>query len=159
MSATVHLSGFQGLELALHRLPGQATQRNVLRRTARGALEPMADDASGKAPVDEGKLAFSIAVSERRTRRVPRAMRFDRRNGLEMAMGPAGGLGVLQYATHVEFGTVDTPPQPYMRTAWDGGKDRALEYVKTHLWIEIHNAAKRVAAKGARSIRAETVNG
>lgn len=152
MSARVRLEGFDGLERALHRLPGQATQRNVLRRVAKGALEPMADAASGRAPVDEGKLAFSIVVSERRTRRVPRFARFDRKNGVEMAMGPAAGLGTLTYATHVEFGTVDTPPQPYMRPAWDGGADRALEYVKDNLWLEIDKAAKRVAAKGARAI-------
>lgn len=154
MSETVRLEGFQGLEAALHKLPTQATQRNVLRRVARGALEPMADDAASRAPVDEGKLGFSISVSERRTRRVPRLARFNRRNGVEMAMGPAAGVGALQYATHVEFGTVDTPPQPYMRPAWDAGKDDALSYVERNLWTEIDRAARRVARKGARLLRA-----
>lgn len=150
---TVRLEGFNELERALHRLPGQATQRNVLRRVAKGALEPMADDAANKAPRDEGKLSFSIVVSERRTRRVARLGRFDRKTGVEMAMGPAAGLGTLTYATHVEFGTVDTAPQPYMRPAWDGGQNQALEYVKDNLWREIDKAAQRVARKGARSLR------
>lgn len=150
MSATVRLEGFEGLEEALHKLPGQATQRNVLRRVARGALEPMAEAATNKAPVLKGKLALSINVSERRTRRVPRAMRFDRKTGVEMAMGPGSGWATLQYASFVEFGTVDTAPQPYMRPAWDGGKDKALDYVKDNLWEEIAKAANRVARKGAR---------
>lgn len=152
MSATARLEGFEGLEAALHKLPGQATQRNVLRRVAKGALEPMAADAAGRAPRDKGKLKASITVSERRTRRVPRSERFNRKDGVEMAMGPASGTGVLEYATHVEFGTIDTPPEPYMRPAWDSGQTRALEYVKDNLWTEIDKAAQRVARKGARAL-------
>lgn len=143
------LIGFEGLEAALVQLP-KATGRNVLRRVARGALEPMADDARSNAPRNEGDLIASITVSEQRTRRAKRTFRWDRKNGLEMAMGPAAGLGTLQYATHVEFGTVDTPAQPYMRPAWDSGQNAALEYVKDHLWEEIHRAAKRLERKGAR---------
>jgi HK97 gp10 family phage protein len=154
MRDIVRLDGFDGLEAALHRLPTMATQRNVLRRTARGALESMADDAALKAPVLTGDLAFSVDISERRTRRVSRAIRFDRKNGVEMAMGPTSGKGVLNYAALTEFGTVDTPPQPFMRPAWDGGKDGALDYVKGHLWAEIDKAAKRVASKGARLLKA-----
>lgn len=148
----VDLEGFRELESALHRLPAMATQRNVLRRVARGALEPMADDAQQRAPRDRGNLSVSIAVSEQRTRRAKRNFRFDRKTGVEMAMGPSGGTGALYYATHVEFGTVDTAPQPYMRPAWDGGADEALEYVKDNFWREIDRAAKRVARKGAKAL-------
>lgn len=149
---SVRLEGFRELENALTKLP-KVTGRNALRRVARGALEPMADTAKGLAPVavvDGGDLRASIAVSERRTRRVQKSGRFDRKTGLEMAMGPASGGGVLNYATFVEYGTADTSPQPYMRPAWDGGKDKALEYVKDNLAEEILKAAKRVAGKGAR---------
>lgn len=149
---TVQLEGFRELEAALVRLP-KATQRNTLRRVAKGALEPVADRAQGLAPVREGDLKSSITVSERRTRRVARSGRFDRKTGVEVAMGPAAGLGALQYASFVEFGTVDTPAQPYMRPAWDGEADQALEYVKDNLWREINAAANRVARKGARLLR------
>lgn len=146
------LEGFREFEEALNQLP-KATGRNVLRRLARGALEPMADQAAGNAPVAEGDLRNSIEVSERRTRRVNRAGRFDRKTGIEMAMGPASGEGVLSYATFVEFGTNDTPPQPYMRPAWDSGRGDALDYIKENLWDEIHKAALRVQRKGARLLR------
>lgn len=143
------LEGFREFEEALAKLP-KATGKNVLRRLAKGALGPMAVQAQGKAPTDQGDLRASIVVSERRTRRVSQAGRFDRKTGIEMAMGPASGGGVLNYATFVEFGTNDTPPQPYMRPAWDGGKDKALDYIKEYMWEEIHKAAKRVQRKGAK---------
>lgn len=154
----VRLSGFRELERALNELP-KATGKNVLRRTAKGALEPMADSAAAKAPTDEGKLAFSITVSEKRTRRakgggaklVGGRWRSDASTGIEMAMGPGGGLGVLQYAAFVEFGTVDTSAQPYMRPAWDSGADTALEYVKENLGSEIARAAAKLAKKRAKA--------
>lgn len=153
------IEGLAEFEAALDRLP-KSIGRGVLRKVARGALEPMADHARQLAPVaavDGGQLRASIAVSERRTRRATRGGgRFDKSTGLEMVMGPSAGGGVLSYATHVEFGTVDTLPQPYMRPAFDTGVAKALDYVKDHLWVELERAAKRVAARGARAIRAET---
>lgn len=69
-----------------------------------------------------------------------------------IAMGPGGPLaGQLYYATHVEFGTIDTPAQPYMRPAWDAGKDQALRTVVETLTVEIRRAADRAARKLARA--------
>lgn len=146
---TVRLEGFRELERALNELP-KTTGKNVLRRVAKGALEPMAERARGMAPVERGDLRASIKVSERRTRRVARINRFDKNTGVEMAMGPVSGGGVLNYATFAEFGTVDTAAKPFMRPAWDGGKDDALEYVKANLGREIDRAATRLAKKAAR---------
>lgn len=145
----VKLVGFRELERALNELP-KATGKNVPRRVAKGALEPLADAAAAKAPRDEGKLAFSISVGEKRTRRVKGKL--PSREGVEMAMGPATGLpGVLQYAAFVEFGTVDTAAQPYMRPAWDQGANRALDYVKDNLGSEITKAANKLARKRAKA--------
>ena len=143
---TVRLEGFRELERVLNELPNN-TGRNVLRRVAKGALEPMADRARGMAPVERGDLKSSIQVSEKRTRRVTRINRFDRNTGIEMAMGPVSGNGVLNYATFAEFGTIDTRATPFMRPSWDGGKDNALDYVKANLGSEIEKAAKRLAKR------------
>lgn len=145
----IKLTGFKELDRALAELP-KATGRNVLRRVSKGALEPMADHAAAAAPDRTGKLAFSISVSEKRTRRVKREAKFDTKTGIQMAMGPAGGSGALQYASFDEFGTVDTPAFGYMRSAWDVGADPALNYVKSNLWVEIDKAARRVANKRAK---------
>jgi HK97 gp10 family phage protein len=147
MKMVVKTRGFRELEKKLSEL-SEATGRNVLRRVAKGALEPMADVAAQKAPEDEGKLAFSIAVSEGRTRRARTG--FQRIRGIQMAMGPASGVGSLQYATFVEFGTIDTPAQPYMRPAWDTGKMNALDYVQDNLWREVEKAVGRVQRKALR---------
>ena len=146
---TVRLEGFRELERALNELP-KSTGKAVLRRVAKGALEPMADRARGMAPVDRCDLRASIQVSEKRTRRAIRTNRFDKNTGVEIAMGPVSGGGVLNRATFVEFGTVDTRAQPFMRPAWDGGKDDALDYVKANLGREIGRAATRLAKKNAR---------
>lgn len=147
----VKVRGFRELDRALSELP-KATAKSVVRKVAKAALEPMADQAASKAPEDKGLLAFSIGVSEKRTRRVRKEQK-GKKASFEMAMGPATGVGTLYYATHVEFGTVDTPPQPFMRPAWDGGKAQALETVKDGLAREIDKAAKRVARRAARAGR------
>lgn len=146
---TVRLEGFRELERALNELP-KSTGKNVLRRVAKGALQPMAEKARGLAPKDKGDLAASIQVSERRTKRVARINRFDKNTGIQMAMGPVSGKGVLNYATFAEFGTNDTRAVPFMRPAWDGGANDALEYIKANLGREIDKAATRLAKKAAR---------
>jgi HK97 gp10 family phage protein len=162
MEALVKLEGFAELDQALTELP-KATGKNVLRRVARGALEPMADAAASYAPHRTGRLAYSISVSEQRTARARwqnttsgrtswrGSFRASASTGITMAMGPVGGLGVLQYASFDEYGTVDTPTFAYMRKAWDSGADRALDYIKTNLSVTIAAAAARLARKRAKA--------
>jgi HK97 gp10 family phage protein len=155
---TAELTGFKELEQALRALP-KATGKNSLRRVARGALEPMALMASARAPHRSGRLAYSISVSEKRTRRARKSttryvggglFRAEASKGIEMAMGPGAGLGTLNYAAFDEFGTIDTPAFGFMRAAWDGGAYDALEYVKMNLSVEIDKATARFVKKQAR---------
>lgn len=154
----VKLSGFRELDKALSELP-KATAKNVLRRIAKGALAPMADNAQRLAPRDTGDLQVSIVVSEKRTRRAKQApkrqkvngkWRSDPSTGIEMAMGPASGKGVLNYATFREFGRVNQAAHPYMRPAWNGGAEGALDYIKDNLSEAIDKAAARVAKRKTR---------
>lgn len=159
----VKVEGLRDLERALSELP-KATGKNVLRRVARGALEPMAAQAKAKAPDDPATAApdlrRSITISEKRTRRAKKSTarrlvggkwRSDPSTGIEMAMGPASGGGVLNYATLQEFGTVKMAANPYMRPAWDSGAQGALDYIKDSLRTEIERAAARVAKKRAKA--------
>lgn len=146
---TVKLEGFSELEKVLRELP-KATGKNALRRTAKGAMEPMAQVARDSAPVGDGSLKDSIKVSTQRTKSAKRENRFNPNTGIQMAMGPASGDGVLNYATFVEFGTDIAAAQPFMRVAWYNGKDKMLEYIKTNLSIEINKAASRYAKKIAK---------
>jgi HK97 gp10 family phage protein len=158
MREVVEVSGFAELEANLRLLP-KATGKNVLRRVARGALEPMAELATAKAPHRSGKLSYSISVSEKRTRRAKKSttryvgngsFRAPASKGIEMAMGPAAGVGTLQYASFDEFGTVDTPAFGFMRAAWDSGANDALIYVQEHLAEAIDLATSKYATKLAK---------
>lgn len=165
MSVTVSTSGFRALEQALAELP-KATARNVLKRALIKAGQPIADEASRLAPVDSGKLRDRIAVSARLKNKVGSAefasamrsglgkqaavsaLRQARRDAkgqgsfAEMFVGPS--KGVLRYAHLVEFGTVKTAPQPFMRPAWDSNKREALDIIRRELGNEIITAARRL---------------
>jgi HK97 gp10 family phage protein len=148
---SVELRGFDDFEKALRALP-KATGKNTLRRIAKKSMEPMAELARGYAPVAEGDLKASIKVSERRTKRAStRENRFDKNTGIQMAMGPVSGNGVLNYATYVEFGTAEAAAKPFMRPAWRGGREAMLEDVKTNMWIEIDKSTARYAKKLAKA--------
>lgn len=145
---TVVVEGLRELDAALGDLP-KATGKSVLRRVLKKAGKPIADAAAAKAPVLSGNLQISIGVSTKLTRRqsrIHRQMFKDDRASVEMFVG-AGGLA---QATQQEFGNERHGPQPFMRPAWDGNKDRALEIIKTDLGDEIMKAAKRLARKAAR---------
>jgi HK97 gp10 family phage protein len=159
----VTLKGFRELEEVLSNLP-KATGKNVLRRVAKGALLPMAAKARQLAPSDQGDLRESITVSEKRTRRAKiggakfagsiggkASFRSSASTGITMAMGPSAGKGVLAYATFVEFGTIDTRAFPFMRPAWQSGKQPALVHVIMHLETEILKATKKRALKASRA--------
>lgn len=156
---TVRVEGLREVDAALGQL-GKATGRNVLRRVALARLEPMAEVARRLAPDDPNTggrdLHKSIAVSTRTSKvKRSRAENIAARAGkatVEAHMGPAGvgGKGAPPQGVWQEFGTINHPPQPFMRPAWDGGKDKLLEGVKDDLWREIENATKRLARKAAR---------
>jgi HK97 gp10 family phage protein len=158
----VKISGFREIDRALSEM-SKATARNVLRRVAKGAIEPMAAAAEAGAPRDSGNLQISIAVSFNRTRRARTSratyqgngnFRGTRATGVAVAMGPAGGSGALNYATWDEFGTSDTRAQPFMRPAWDGHKQGALDYVITELRVEVDKASARSARRATRKAAA-----
>lgn len=158
---TTRVEGFAELEKALRDIP-KATGKNVLKRVGLAALDPMADKAADLAPVGRGKLSFNITVSDKRTRRakgpsknklVGGKWRASASTGVEIAMGVGAGQGAMQYATFIEFGTIDTAPYPFMRPAFNATADRALDYIKDNLGDEIAKAAAKVAKKRAKAGR------
>ena len=150
--AKFRVEGLKELDKALGQLP-RATGKNVLRRVARKALEPIITDAKGKVHVLSGRLRDSLAVSTKLSRRQKalhkKLVRGDR-SSIEMFAGAGAHLFVPQ-AIMEEFGTVKRGPHPFLRPAWDGGKMRVLNDIKKDLWAEIKKAADRVARKKARA--------
>lgn len=176
MSVTVSVSGLMELDKALGELP-KATGRNVLRRTLNKASQPIVKEAKRLAPVSTGALRDSITASTRVKNKVGSAeYSAAMRSGLgkdaarqalisarrankgqgsfaETFVGPARGgkWGVIRYAHIVEFGSSKMSPKPYMRPAWDGNKDKALDIIKGELANEIIKAARRVGRSKKQS--------
>lgn len=150
------VDGLREIDAAIGDL-GKATGRNVLRRVAVKRLEPMADAARALTPDDPktggNDLKTSIAVSTQLGTRQRKMNRLSKSEA-EAHMGPSGPdgksppQGVMQ-----EFGTAHHGPQPFMRPAWDQGKDALVDGVGTDLWEEIEKAAARQARKAARLAR------
>lgn len=173
----VKLAGFEDLERNLRLLP-KATGKNVLRRVAKGALEPMRNIAEAKAPVadepyyigtaskgtrrlmEPGRIKMSIVVSEKRTRRAKGAglnklvngqWRAAESTGIDVAMGPGSGTGALFNAARKEFGNSQTAAEPYMRPAWISGSVSALRYVRDNLGKAIDTAVNKMNVKRAKA--------
>ncbi len=151
---SIRIEGLKELDRALGQLP-VATGKNVLRRVARAALEPIIADAKTKVHVlsgdTRGSLAVSTKLSHRQKALHKKLVRGDK-TSVEMFAG-AGPHNFAPQAIFEEFGTVKQPPHPFLRPAWDGGKMPMLNGIKRDLWAEIKRAAARVARKKARALK------
>lgn len=136
---TVRVEGLREVEAALGQL-GKSTGRNVMRRVAVARLEPMAKEMRRLVPVDSGDLKDSIAVTTKNPKRNRKKSEVEAHAG--PGRHPQGHLR--------EFGGDKNPPAPFVRPAWDGGKDQLLDGIKEDLWAEIEKAAARQARKAAR---------
>lgn len=174
MSIRVSVSGFAELDKALGQLP-KATARNVLKRTLDKAAQPIVDEAKTLVPVRTGTLRDSIVASTKVKNKTGKAefaaamraglgrdtavaaLRQARRDAkgqgsfAETFVGPARGKGVIGYAHIVEFGSVNDPPRPYMRPAWDSKQREALAIIRAELGNEIIKAARRIGRSKKQS--------
>lgn len=145
----VRIEGLREVDKALAELP-KATGKAVLRRVLKQRAQPIADAMETGAPKDTGRLARSAGVSTKlnKTQRAKHRKMFKSdRASVEMFVGVAG----LAQATMQEFGTVNHPPQPFARPAWDAGKEGLLDGIADDLGTEIDKAAKRLAKRRARA--------
>ncbi|MDP3379103.1 MAG: HK97 gp10 family phage protein [Brevundimonas sp.] len=142
MSGRVKIEGLRELEQALMAL-GKVAAKNVARRTLMKAAQPIADDAAQRAPEETGSLIKSVAASTRNPKRNKKE------SPVEVHVGP----GRSPRAHLQEFGSRRHGPQPFLRPAWEGGKDDALASIAGDLADEIDKAAKRQSRKAARLAR------
>lgn len=139
----MRVEGLKALNASLMQMKGSLAKA-VVRRALVRAAQPIADDMAQRAPRDSGYLGDHIDTGVRLSRRQSKMSR--KESDVEVF---AGATRVVQ-ATLQEFGTSDTPPQPFARPAWDAGKMQALQDVKTSLADEIEKTATRAARKAAR---------
>lgn len=164
-TATVRVSGLRELEAELAKLK-KSVGMSVLRRVGKGALTPMMEDAKSKAPEKTGTLVQSIVIKNTPDKVYKAAARDsflkfghakgvkrDKSTGISLSLAPTArrGTNLWRYAFYQEYGTIHMSAQPYMRPAWDSGKENALEYIEQNLSKEISNSVAKAERKAARA--------
>lgn len=155
MSVTVRTQGFRELEQALAAF-SKASARNIMKRAAMAALQPMADEMERLAPERAdggGDLKDAIAVSDKLGKRQKRqARRAGGNSHVEVYAGVADvGGNHLPSGVQQEFGNENHGPQPFVRPAWDKEAQAALERLKVSLQDEINLATARAQRRAARA--------
>lgn len=153
MARKVKLQGFRELEADLSNLVdmvggSKATGKNVLKRVLLKAADPIERDAAANAPQLSGTLRRDVKTGTRLTRRQAGMARKLGKSSVEVHVGVADPAGV-----QTEFGNQHQAAEPWLRPAWDGNKDGALDTIGSELGSEIARASARAAKKAARRAR------
>ena len=142
MAETVKIEGLRELQAAMRDLP-RKLQRQTVQRALREAAKPIHADARSRVPVQTGAVRRQIAIQ--------RSRKFTGRDGVfgvvvrVRAMNKrmrAKGHTDPFYWKFLEFGTSKMPAQPFMRPAFEGNKQRAIEIIKLALARGIERAAR-----------------
>lgn len=162
----VKVEGFKELDAALQEMKKSAAKA-VARRALMKAAAPIAADAQSGVQVSSGSTRRSIGVAAALTKRQRKqsgggakavaggGFRSEAKDYVEVHIGPRTDgsfasapdpAGLME-----EFGTAKQSPEPFMRPAWDGNKDSALETIRTELAAEIEKTRKRAAAKALKA--------
>jgi HK97 gp10 family phage protein len=132
---SVKIMGAGELEDALRTLEPKVAKR-VGGRALKAAGELIADQARTRVPVDTGRLEDSITVS------LTTAKSGERRGVIGFKRGHGSRIAHL-----VEYGTVKTPAQPFIRPAIDDKAEDAIALMGGMLWRGIEAEARK---KGKR---------
>lgn len=127
----VRLVGAASLDKLLEGLPKKVANK-ILRDALRKAGKIVQAEAKARAPVDEGELKRSITVRKgKRKRKGSQSVVIfpDQNKFKDDFHGP-----------YVEYGTSDTPAQPFMRPAFEATKDQALAIVRSDVIAGVQSA-------------------
>lgn len=157
----VSFKGDWSLEEALvelEKLTGKTTTgRNVLVRGGTAALAPMRERMAQLAPYDlqdrdgDGNHLRDTMRTQSAKAGQMRALGMDRRSGVVLLTGPAPvGKRARANAGWQEEGTVQMPPNSYVRPAADSTGEQVVENLKGFIVEEIGKAKGRIARKAAK---------
>lgn len=138
------VEGLKELEATMMKLPG-ALNKRVVTALLMDTAKPLATDASMLAPDDPKTGGFDLHTTVRAGTQTTRRTRVPKQSPVEVYIGPRS-----RHQHLMEFGTENTPAQPFMRPMWDGGQQWALNNIKVELWGRIEGAAKRYAKRMAK---------
>lgn len=143
MKLDFRLDGGRQLLDTLAGLP-KPLQTRVLRNVMREALEPIAAQVKADAPVLWGDLEEDLHIGVKLNKRQTSLNR-ENKKVTQLHFGTNDPAGMMN-----EFGTSEMPAQPFFRSAWEGGKFRALETIKSRLGEIIVRSAARHGKRKAR---------
>lgn len=132
-------------ELMRSKLP-DATSKNVLRRAMLKRAEPILNDARSRAPKRTGRLQLSIGEGTRLSARQRQLFHPVDPDDVSVFVGASP----LPYAHLVEYGTRHASPHPFMRPAWEAGKQAFADGIRQDIWEEIQKAIARQERRAAR---------
>ncbi|WP_444668481.1 HK97-gp10 family putative phage morphogenesis protein [Cereibacter changlensis] len=139
---------FKELNDNLMRLEKLSQQKAVLRKALIKSAQPVAQSAAGAAPVGEGTLRDSMTVSTKLNKSQAKQHKKAGRSAVEAFIGPSGAGSV--HGGLVEFGDEGMPPRPYLRPAWEAGKEQLLADLANEMAKEIDKAVKRQTKRNAK---------
>ena len=138
------MEGSERLYKVFAELP-RATQRNVLLRTLKEVIEPLANAVANKAPYLTGYLSAHQFIGPDRmlTRRQRRMEREERGDFVaKVHFGTADPAGMMN-----EFGNAHQAAQPYFRQEWEARRMGMVTDIGDRLGPEIEAAAARIAKR------------
>lgn len=138
------MEGSEALYAVFRDLP-KATKRNVMLRTLKAVIEPLANAVANKAPYSTGYLSAHQFVGEHRylTRRQRRMERKEMGEfEATVHFGTADPAGMMN-----EFGNVHQAAQPYFRQEWEARKLKMVDDIGDTLGPQIEAAGLRAAKK------------
>ena len=141
----VRFTGGRELEAALHELGSLRRVKSALTRVGKRALQPIADEAQRRAPKGDTELLSSGTAVVTLTRRQGASA-----DAVNLAVGFTGPHRALAHLFEFGFTMRDGrryAARPFLRPAWDSGKDRALSDFRGELWAFIKRAAKRAGRR------------
>ena len=155
---TFKMTGFKESERALAEELPKATAKNVLWRTAEGAMKRIEDKMARLAPIDpqdrdgDGKhLNETMRTQRVKATRQAGSTRYDPRNGVEVITGPAPvGKRARANAGWQEDGTSKMAANSYARPAADTEGANVIHDVRDELTMQIGKAKDRIARRAAR---------
>lgn len=143
MKTKVQVVGLKELDAALSQFT--PTKRRAIGRVALdNAGEITARAARALVPVDSGGLRESIDVSGTlsRAQKAEHTKQAEQERFIGPDSRPQGHLR--------EFGSDGSPPEPFMRPAWDQTKEKVLDRIGDELWIGIEKAVASAAKRALR---------
>jgi HK97 gp10 family phage protein len=143
MASTViiKIEGLEGIKQAMKDLSNEVNKR-IARSATLAGTQIVKEAAIKNAPVLTGNLKKNIILKRNTKTNLTSEFLVTVRQGKRTKKQIAQGLGDAFYAKFLEYGTVKTPAQPFLRPAFDNNKEVAANAIIERLKTGIARATK-----------------